>query len=43
ALKGGRERVFDALLAHPLIGQIEYAEKLTDTLIAHNREHLAWA
>lgn len=43
ALKGGRERVFDALLAHPLIGQIEYAEKLADTLIAHNREHLAWA
>ncbi|OMI38377.1 6-phospho-beta-glucosidase [Streptomyces sparsogenes] len=43
ALKGGRERVFDALLAHPLIGQIEYAEQLTDTLLAHNREHLAWA
>ncbi|GAA1713573.1 6-phospho-beta-glucosidase [Streptomyces yatensis] len=43
ALKGGRERVFQALLAHPLIGQIEYAEKLTDDLIAHNREHLAWA
>ncbi|MFJ1994539.1 6-phospho-beta-glucosidase [Streptomyces asiaticus] len=43
ALKGGRERVFQALLAHPLIGQIDYAEKLTDDLIAHNREHLAWA
>ncbi|WP_413809459.1 6-phospho-beta-glucosidase [Streptomyces sp. OE57] len=43
ALKGGRERVFQALLSHPLIGQIEYAEKLTDDLIAHNREHLAWA
>ncbi|MET7904089.1 6-phospho-beta-glucosidase [Streptomyces sp. NPDC005355] len=43
ALKGGRERVFQALLAHPLIGQIAYAEKLTDDLIAHNREHLAWA
>ncbi|AQA11892.1 6-phospho-beta-glucosidase [Streptomyces malaysiensis] len=43
ALKGGRERVFQALLSHPLIGQIEYAEKLTDNLIAHNREHLAWA
>ncbi|MFF4478565.1 6-phospho-beta-glucosidase [Streptomyces sp. NPDC001520] len=42
-LKGGRERVFQALLSHPLIGQIEYAEKLTDDLIAHNREHLAWA
>ncbi|MFI0818002.1 6-phospho-beta-glucosidase [Streptomyces sp. NPDC021098] len=43
ALKGGRERVFQALLSHPLIGQIDRAEKLTDDLIAHNREHLAWA
>ncbi|MEU9173182.1 6-phospho-beta-glucosidase [Streptomyces sp. NPDC048420] len=43
ALRGGRERVFKALLAHPLIGQHEYAEGLTDRLIAHNREHLAWA
>lgn len=32
-----------ALLAHPLVGQYEYAEGLTDRLIAHNREHLAWA
>ncbi|GGW37091.1 6-phospho-beta-glucosidase [Streptomyces lucensis JCM 4490] len=43
ALHGGRERVFRALLAHPLIGQYEYAETLTDRLVAHNREHLAWA
>ncbi len=43
ALRGGRDRVFRALLAHPLIGQYEYAEPLTDRLIAHNREHLAWA
>jgi len=43
ALHGGRERVFKALLAHPLVGQYEYAEGLTDRLIAHNREHLAWA
>ncbi|AXG77874.1 6-phospho-beta-glucosidase [Streptomyces paludis] len=43
ALRGGRDRVFKALLAHPLIGQIAYAEALTDRLIAHNREHLAWA
>ncbi|MEE4542038.1 6-phospho-beta-glucosidase [Streptomyces sp. V4-01] len=43
ALRGGRDRVFTALLAHPLIGQYEYAEALTDRLIAHNREHLAWA
>jgi 6-phospho-beta-glucosidase len=43
ALRGGRDRVFRALLAHPLIGQYEYADALTDRLIAHNREHLAWA
>ncbi|MFG3657459.1 6-phospho-beta-glucosidase [Streptomyces sp. NPDC047706] len=43
ALRGGRERVFRALLAHPLVGQYEYAGTLTDQLIAHNREHLAWA
>ncbi|MEU3252357.1 6-phospho-beta-glucosidase [Streptomyces sp. NPDC006997] len=43
ALRGGRERVSKALLAHPLVGQYEYAEKLTDLLVAHNREHLAWA
>ncbi|MGW1000524.1 6-phospho-beta-glucosidase [Streptomyces sp. NPDC002520] len=43
ALRGGRDRVFKALLAHPLIGQYAYADTLTDRLIAHNREHLAWA
>ncbi len=43
ALKGGAERVFNALLAHPLIGQIEYANALTDKLLAHNREYLPWA
>ncbi|WP_320782939.1 6-phospho-beta-glucosidase [Streptomyces sp. CRN 30] len=43
ALHGGRERVFRALLAHPLIGQYAYADTLTDRLLAHNREHLAWA
>ncbi|MFF3329489.1 6-phospho-beta-glucosidase [Streptomyces sp. NPDC002888] len=43
ALHGGRDRVFRALLAHPLVGQYEYADTLTDQLIAHNREHLAWA
>jgi 6-phospho-beta-glucosidase len=43
ALHGGRDRVFRALLSHPLIAQYEYAETLTDRLIAHNREHLAWA
>lgn len=43
ALHGGRDRVFKALLAHPLVGQYAYAEQLTDSLVAHNREHLAWA
>ncbi|MEU9211734.1 6-phospho-beta-glucosidase [Streptomyces sp. NPDC048415] len=43
ALRGGRDRVFRALLAHPLVGQYAYADALTDQLIAHNREHLAWA
>ena len=43
ALRGGRERVFRALLAHPLIGQHDLADKLTDLLIAANRDHLRWA
>jgi 6-phospho-beta-glucosidase len=43
ALRGGRERVFRALLAHPLVGQVDVAEKLSDRLIDANREYLAWA
>jgi 6-phospho-beta-glucosidase len=43
ALRGGRDRVYRALLAHPLIGQHEYASELADKLIAADREHLAWA
>ncbi|MFE3494228.1 6-phospho-beta-glucosidase [Streptomyces sp. NPDC059175] len=43
ALRGGRDRVFTALLSHPLIGQYAHAEALTDRLVAHNREHLPWA
>jgi 6-phospho-beta-glucosidase len=43
ALRGGRERVFRALLAHPLIGQSAPAEHLTDALIDANRSYLAWA
>ncbi|MFE1424583.1 6-phospho-beta-glucosidase [Streptomyces fungicidicus] len=43
ALHGSRNQVFRALLSHPLIGQYEYADRLTDDLIAHNREHLPWA
>jgi len=43
ALRGGRERVFRALLAHPLLGQAEVAETLADRMIDSNREFLAWA
>jgi 6-phospho-beta-glucosidase len=43
ALHGGRDRVFQALLAHPLVGQTEQAEQLTDLLLAANRQHLGWA
>jgi len=43
AVKGGRERVFKALLAHPLVGQIDLANQLADRLIAENVQHLAWA
>jgi 6-phospho-beta-glucosidase len=42
ALRGGRERVFRSLLAHPLVGQHDLADKLTDLLLAANREHLRW-
>ena len=43
AIRGGYERVFEALLAHPLVGQVDLADGLTDRLIAHNRDHLPWA
>jgi len=43
AMRGGRERVFEALLAHPLVGQHETADRLTDLLLAGNVEHLPWA
>jgi 6-phospho-beta-glucosidase len=43
ALRGGRDRVYRALLAHPLVGQHEYADTLTDKLLAANTAHLAWA
>ena len=43
ALRGGRERVFAALLAHPLVGQAHTARLLSDRMIAENRAYLAWA
>ena len=43
ALHGGKERVFRALLAHPLVGQADLAETLAGKLIEANRQYLAWA
>jgi 6-phospho-beta-glucosidase len=43
AVHGGRDRVLRAMLAHPLVGQYDRAQRLTDLLIAHNRDHLEWA
>jgi 6-phospho-beta-glucosidase len=43
ALHGGRDRVAAALLAHPLIGQYDLAQKLTDRLLAENAAFLPWA
>ncbi len=43
AVRGGRDRVADALLAHPLIGQYGIAEKLADELVSRNRDFLPWA
>ena len=43
ALHGGYDRVFAALLAHPLVGQVDRAHGLADRLLAHNRTFLRWA
>jgi 6-phospho-beta-glucosidase len=43
ALRGGRNRVAAALLAHPLVGQYELAQGLTDRLLAENAQFLPWA
>ncbi len=43
AVHGGRDRVFAALLAHPLVGQVDNARTLTSLLLEHNREWLPWA
>jgi 6-phospho-beta-glucosidase len=43
ARRGGRQRVVSALLAHPLIGQYDLAEKMADRLIAENARFLSWA
>ena len=43
ATQGGRDRIVAALLAHPLVGQWDIANRLSDALIARNREYLPWA
>ena len=43
ALRGGAGRVRAALLAHPLVGQYDVADQLTDRLIAENARYLPWA
>jgi 6-phospho-beta-glucosidase len=43
AMRGGRNRVQAAMLAHPLIGQVDLAAGLTDRLIAENARYLPWA
>jgi 6-phospho-beta-glucosidase len=43
SVHGGRSRVYRAMLAHPLIGQHDLAEALTDKLLAANTAYLAWA
>jgi 6-phospho-beta-glucosidase len=43
ALLGGRDRVAKALLAHPLVGQYDLAQQLTDRLLAENARFLPWA
>ncbi|KAB2348980.1 family 4 glycosyl hydrolase [Actinomadura rudentiformis] len=43
ALHGGADRVTDALLAHPLVGQADAAERLARELISEGRAHLPWA
>jgi 6-phospho-beta-glucosidase len=43
AVHGGLDRIEDALLTHPLIGQAEPARQLAEHLVAANRHYLPWA
>jgi len=43
ALRGGKDRVYAAMLAHPLIGQYDLAEQMTDRLLAENAQFLSWS
>ena len=42
AVHGGRDRVAEALLAHPLIGRYHLAEELADELVELNAAFLPW-
>jgi 6-phospho-beta-glucosidase len=42
ALRGGRDRVASALLANPLVGHYDLAQRLTDRLLAENAAFLPW-
>ena len=42
AVHGGRTRVHRALLAHPLVAQLDRADALTDRLLAENAAFLPW-
>ncbi len=43
AVRGGRDRVLRAMWAHPLVGQVDRAERLTDLLLAANADLIPWA
>ncbi|SDD65917.1 family 4 glycosyl hydrolase [Actinokineospora iranica] len=43
AINGGEDLVTEALLAHPLIGQVSVAEHLAARIIAVHQAHLPWA
>jgi len=43
AVHGGRDRVLRAMWAHPLVGQVDRAEQLTDLLLAANADLIPWA
>ncbi len=43
AVRGGRDQVAAALLAHPLIGQFDLAQDMAGRLIAENAGFLSWA
>ena len=43
AVKGGLQRVEQALLAHPLVGQYDLARRLAAELVSINADHLPWS